>query len=74
MCPSGFELTTGTQDHTFNDCLACPANNYCNEGVSTTCPLGYQCPAYSYEAYSYPAQPGDYLDATHDATDLNSEQ
>lgn len=30
----------------------------------TTCPLGYQCPAYSYEEFSYPAQPGDYIDAT----------
>ena len=61
MCPSGFTLTSGTQDHTFNDCLACTAGNYCNDGDTTTCPSGYQCPAYSYEANSYPAQPGDYI-------------
>jgi len=64
MCPSGFKLTTGTKANTFNDCLSCPVGSYCNNGVVTTCPLGYQCPAYSYEEKSYPAQPGSYLDAT----------
>lgn len=61
MCPAGFELTSGVQEHTFNDCLACPSGSYCKDGQVNTCDSGYQCPAYSFDTHGYPAQPGDYI-------------
>ena len=61
ICPAGHQLTTGTQDNTYNDCLACTAGDYCADGSVTTCSDGYQCPAYSYDGNAYPAQPGDII-------------
>ena len=61
MCPSGTKLdpsVTAPGDKP-SDCVACTAGDYCSAGVGNTCPTGYQCPAYTEDEYSYPAQPGD---------------
>ena len=63
ICPSGFEITTGTKTNTMNDCDACPAGSFCGNRAKTTCEAGYQCPAYSTDSHAYAAQPGDFLPA-----------
>lgn len=57
-CAAGFELTSGAKVNTADDCVACAANSFCVFRVKTACPTGFQCPAYSFDGKSHPAQPG----------------
>jgi hypothetical protein len=46
-CPEGMKPKAGNTHKTINDCEACSAGAFCSTGSSSTCPAGYNCPAYT---------------------------
>ena len=69
ICPTGFKFVE--TDNTFNDCLACGEGHYCTGGSETDCADGYNCPEYTIDPNSYPAQPGSIV--THSDPTFNIE-
>lgn len=64
-CPSGTKLKSPltVRTNTINDCESCGAGLVCSKTSTETiaCPVGYNCPPMTSDAYSKPGQPGEFL-------------